>query len=278
MNNGENKINGNSIEVLQPFQSNSNAPINSAVYPQSNQSANPQQPVVPIVQTQNQNLMNTVNMEASPVSVEMVTEEKKEDTTVSNPVPPTSSDNPTQVPQKNGKYILTILLFIFLFALVYFLPNLSSYIALRKVDIGKQEQIITTGSLKCNLSKSTQKFDISYSAIFDFTDSQLKKLNYVVETRGDKSLDSDELQSLKDNCDQLDVYAKNISGISVSCSLYEGKMTNTQMIDYEKVNLDQITSVYAEAGGTYPEFKYNQSIDTIEKNMKASGYTCTRIH
>ena len=35
-------------------------------------------------------------------------------------------------------------------------------------------------------------------------------------------------------------------------------------------------AAYAEAGGELVEFENEENIDIIEKNMKASGYTCER--
>ena len=70
---------------------------------------------------------------------------------------------------------------------------------------------------------------------------------------------------------------ENIMGIEVSCKLLGGTLTKTQTLDYAKIDVEQALSAYSEAGGIYPEYKYLQDMDGIEKNMKAAGYTCNRI-
>ena len=39
---------------------------------------------------------------------------------------------------------------------------------------------------------------------------------------------------------------------------------------------EKLTAAFTEAGGVMPVYEYNQEIDGIETNMKASGYTCKR--
>ena len=51
---------------------------------------------------------------------------------------------------------------------------------------------------------------------------------------------------------------------------------NEEELRYSLIDVDKVTTAYLEAGGVYPNYKYNEDIDKVEKSMKASGYTCNR--
>ena len=181
------------------------------------------------------------------------------------------------VPVSKGKYMLMIVFFIFMFALVYFLPNITNFVSIKKAEKEQKDApIITTGLLTCKLDKSTDRFNINYTAQFNFSDSKLDKLTYVTSTRGDAVLDSDSLDDLMNKCRLLRDQVNSLDGIKVNCSQSDSVVVETQSFTYASINEDTVTSAYIEAGGVYPEFKNEQNIDTIEKNMNASGYTCER--
>ena len=77
-------------------------------------------------------------------------------------------------------------------------------------------------------------------------------------------------------CRLLQDQVNSLDGIKVNCSQSDSVVVETQSFTYASINEDTVTSAYIEAGGVYPEFKNEQNIDTIEKNMNASGYTCER--
>lgn len=181
------------------------------------------------------------------------------------------------VPVSKGKYILMIVFFIFMFALVYFLPDITNFVSIKKAEKEQREApVITTGLLTCKLDRSTDRFNISYTAQFNFSDSKLNKLTYVISTKGDAVLDSDYLDDLMNKCGLLQDQVNSLDGVKVNCNQSDNTVVETQNFTYASVNEDMVTSAYIEAGGVYPEFKNEQNIDTIEKNMNASGYTCER--
>ena len=188
-------------------------------------------------------------------------------------------NDPSTSQKGNFKYFLTFLLFIILFALVYFLPDISEYINLdrAKREAEKNAVVITSGTLKCELEKNDSNLDYSYSALFNFTNSKLKKLTYTITTKGDETIDNEELEKLNTDCQTLETDTSEVPGIIISCSLSRGTFTKKQIFNYQEINTENITSIYAEAGGIYPEYKLNDNIDIIEKNMKSSGYNCERI-
>lgn len=177
----------------------------------------------------------------------------------------------------NLKYYMTLFLFIAIFAMVYFLPNISSYFSKLKSERElANSAIITTGTLECNLKKYDKKFDYLYESIFTYKDNMLLKLSYKVTTKGDQTIDADELSLLNQNCNNLREHVNSLEGISVRCSLNNGVNINEQELRYSLIDVDKVTTAYLEAGGVYPNYKYNEDIDKVEKSMKASGYTCNR--
>lgn len=180
-------------------------------------------------------------------------------------------------PVSKFKYASMIIFFIFMFALVFFLPDITNYINIKK-DLKAQENApaITTGLLTCRLDRTTDIFNISYTAQFSFTDSKLNKLSYVTSTEGDAIVDSDQLDSLLNKCKLLQNEVGSLSGVKISCNQSEGTVVETQDFTYSLINKESINSAYIEAGGVYPEFENEQNIDVIEKNMSASGYKCER--
>ncbi len=202
-------------------------------------------------------------------------EEKKEKLRLEREAKQREKDEYQPVPVSKFKYFCLIMLFVFLFAMIYFLPDLDEYIAIIKNGkANTAEPEIRNGILKCSHSRTTDKLDIKYSASFKYQDNKLESLKYVIETTGDSNLDKDELNQLYLNCTSLKSITSSISGVDIYCSLEDGTMIEEQDLSYASIDLEKITSAYAEAGGTYPDFKHKQDIKSIEKNMKATDFTC----
>lgn len=121
-----------------------------------------------------------------------------------------------------------------------------------------------------------ERFDYSYQATFNFRDNKMYRLNFKTTVKGDRNLDALDLSEMKNQCDLLESQISGTNGVRVSCSLNEGVYVNEQMLDYSSLNVDDVTTAYLEAGGTYPNYVYEQNIDDIEKQMKSSNYTCER--
>ena len=178
----------------------------------------------------------------------------------------------------NVKLFFTFLLMLVLGGTILFMPEISEFMRQRKEEEQNMLQPkITTGSLKCEHERNSDNFDLKFEYNFMFTDNKFKKLYYTSETRGDMNLDEKELEELNSECLLLKDTTATLAGIEVSCKLLGGTLIKTQTLDYAKIDVEQALSAYSEAGGIYPEYKYLQDMDGIEKNMKAAGYTCTRI-
>ena len=195
----------------------------------------------------------------------------------------TVADNTKSTPDKktkkesNLKYYMTFIFFALLIWMVAFLPEISSFVS--NYMASKQQEgvpAITTGTLTCTMNTNDDKYDYYYEADFNFKDSKMYRLTFSATTKGDQNLDAIELSGMKSSCDLLRQQTANLEGVEVSCSLSNGVYENVQKLDYEDLKSDLVTTAYLEAGGTYPNYEYGQDINEIEKEMKASNYTCER--
>ena len=192
------------------------------------------------------------------------------DNTKSNPDKKTKKES-------NLKYYMTFIFFALLIWMVAFLPEISSFVS--NYMASKQQEgvpVITTGTLTCTMNTNDDKYDYYYEADFNFKDSKMYRLTFSATTKGDQNLDAIELSGMKSSCDLLQQQTANLEGVEVSCSLSNGVYENVQKLDYEDLKSDLVTTAYLEAGGTYPNYEYGQDINEIEKEMKASNYTCER--
>ena len=192
-------------------------------------------------------------------------------------VPNHSQGNQPPKKESNFKYYLTAILFIFLILMVIFLPEISSFIS-NAIDQKEQEKLpeVTSGTLYCKLDTNDDNLDYSYEAAFKFKNKQMYQLTFTTVTKGDAQLDALQLSEMKSSCDLLDQQTLELEGIFVSCSLSNGVLENKQVINYDAIDVDSVTTAYLEAGGTYPNYRYLQNIDDIEQEMNSSNYTCER--
>lgn len=175
---------------------------------------------------------------------------------------------------ETAKRIFLVVFFIAIFALLYFMDYVNDFISNIQARNTKEE-VITTGKSVCELKKSTDKFDVSITATFQIINSKLTSLTYLTVTKGDEKEDKNELEELYNECITLKDEVSSLN-VTVSCSSKKGEVSNKQIIDYEKIDKNKVTSAYTEAGGVYPEFNKGQNIDEIESKMTSSGYKCSR--
>lgn len=172
------------------------------------------------------------------------------------------------------KTFLAIILIIFFFAFVFFLPQITDFINTKKSE---QQQIeITTGNLICTMSKNTDTLDVDMTATFAFINNGITKLTFNTTSTGDKLEDKDELETLNKECTTLKNEVYGLDGISTVCLLNNGVNTKKQIFDYEKIDVKKVTSTYVEAGGIYPEYKSGDKISEVESKMVSSGYKCSK--
>ena len=212
-------------------------------------------------------------------SVAVVEEDSKNNVGQSSPIVKNennggNSENNNNGPSTFGK-IMTVLLFIFLFAFVYFLGDITDFINQKKQEKAIAE--ITSGRLVCDNTTETKTLDVKINAIFNFEDSKITSLTYTTTSTGDKIQDKEELQGLLDSCKILKEEVKSYDGVSIVCSLNNGIASVKQVFDYSKLEIADMNSAYAEAGGVYPQFSNGDDIDSVESKMISSDYVCEKI-
>lgn len=234
----------------------------------------PQQDRVQLVDTKpklNAVLLNN----GTAVSINSTTEGVSEDTEVLDVVEGgTTAGNDKK--EKSHTFGLVVL-FGGLLLLVIFLPEISSYIDTQKyLKENPVEEKITTGTLSCTSKSSDQKFDFFYEYSVVFNDERVTKITATTETKGDASLDEEELDEMSQNCKKLKGIVEQIDGISVGCNLEGGVFTKRQVFELSSIVKDDAITAYIEAGGTYINYKYGDDIKDVESDLLSSNFDCKR--
>ena len=200
----------------------------------------------------------------------------------------TSSDDPNAIVNEKlkkveidykppGKYqmFLLIVFFLFLIGFALFLPEISSFINLYKSGkLNEVNEEITSGKLTCTFKSNTANLDMNYVRVFYFEDKMLRSSEFTLTTRGDPTQDEKTLDDLNEKCTKLSEHSKGVNGLNVTCKYNGGQLIETQTFKYGNIDEEEITSAFAEIGGTVPEFTNGEDIEKIEHNMNAAGYSC----
>ena len=266
------------LPIVDPTAVNTNT--NTAPSPTS------QAPLTPSVSNPTEN--GPIQIEEKPVDPNFV--DRTTNPGVIGNIAPTKAEDPNGLvnenlkkvevqytPPSKGKTVALIMFFIFLILFVIFLPEVTTLVD--KLLGKNQEEVvqkITTGKLVCEFSTNTANLDKDYKLIFGFSNNKLEKLNYTTTTKGDPSLDAETMDDLANRCKMLKEFTSSVTGVNVTCDYSEGKLVENQDFDYASLDTEGLDSAYTEAGGTNPQYTNGQDMDSIEKNMNASGYTCKR--
>ncbi len=199
------------------------------------------------------------------------------------PAKPQQSTN-TKTPAKKGgnfKYVMTVFLFIALFAMIFFLPDISAEMkklsAEKKEDLVPTPQVVNSGVMSCTLSKASGVHETTATIRFRFTDKKLKSTVTETSTVINGNAVGEEaslIENQYNSCTHLKEVVENIEGFDASCEQGEKTQTTTETVDYETLDRDAITENIAEFEGNAPEFQLDQDIDDIRSIMESSGYNC----
>ena len=187
------------------------------------------------------------------------------------------SDKKSGKKTSNLKMYLSFIFLALLILMIVFLPEINTFVHdfFNKKE-AENTPSITSGHLICTLETNDSNFNYEYETDFSFKDSKLYKLTLTTKTVGDLNLDATDLSGLNASCQLLQFQTSKFDGVEVMCDLEGNTFTNTQTLDYEVLNRDEVTTAYLEAGGIYPDYKYEENIDDIEKDMNAQNYSCAR--
>ena len=179
--------------------------------------------------------------------------------------------------KKKGHPVFLVLLMIFLFAFVFFLPDITNFITdYMNEKTGVNE--LKSGTMSCTFRNSTDNLDYTYDLSFKYEKNRLKSSRMTTTNRlSDTATDDCVLTERENSCEFLKtVLDENDIGMTADCSVSAAVQITTQNIDYEKLDMDFITDNITEFEGFYPEYELNQSVTTIEQELENSGYTCER--
>lgn len=187
--------------------------------------------------------------------------------TVSQQTPPSpSSTKPPK--QRNGKTFLLFFLFLLLFIFIFFLPTISEY--LKSGGNMHREEPIHDGVLMCTRSKTTDETDTTYEVDYQFKNRKLETstMSITIESEN-KSVIEEKIGE----CQNLMTIADDMDGISITCNNSDHVHTMVESYRYQSIDNNGLTR-FTEAGGTYPEYQYGQSIDDIQTDMMKAKYDC----
>ena len=190
-----------------------------------------------------------------------------------------TSQNEVVVKEKGGFFgrFILFLFIIFLFAFVYYLPEISQYIEdYKKAKSGIEDGSMKSGTMTCTLTKDNKdNLSTIYETTFTYTKNKLKKTEQVTSYKlKDDATSTATLDDSENECQELKSALTGVSGIDVSCSKTAVLQKTTQVIDYTKFNVEKVTTSIAEYKGFYPEFQLDQSVAGIRKNLEDAGYSC----
>lgn len=179
--------------------------------------------------------------------------------------------------KKKGHPVFLVLLMLFLFGFVFFLPDITNFITdYMNNKTGANE--LKSGTMSCTFRNSTDNLDYTYDLSFKYEKNRLKSSRMTTTNRlSDTATDDSVLTERENSCEFLQtVLEENNIGMTADCSVSAAVQVTTQNIDYEKLDMDFITDNITEFEGFYPEYELNQSVTTIEQELENSGYTCER--
>ena len=179
--------------------------------------------------------------------------------------------------KKKGHPVFLVLLMIFLFAFVFFLPDITNFITdYMNEKTGVNE--LKSGTMSCTFRNSTDNLDYTYDLSFKYEKNRLKSSRMTTTNRlSDTATDDSVLTERENSCEFLKtVLDENDIGMTADCSVSAAVQVTTQNIDYEKLDMDFITDNITEFEGFYPEYELDESVTTIEQELENSGYTCER--
>lgn len=187
-----------------------------------------------------------------------------------------SDEDYVYVPPSKFRYFLLIVFFFVLLGMIIFLPEITEIVNLKLFENNNVVEEIVDGTLECSLKKTGTSLDTVFTAKFSYTDLKLDKLTFTTTINGDSKLDYDVLNQDYNECLKLRDSAYSIDGVAISCDLASSSVITTEIVRYNIVDIMKATSAFSEAGGVFPEFESREDINKIEREMNASGYSCSK--
>lgn len=184
-------------------------------------------------------------------------------------------------PQKGSKLKTfgLISLFLLLFLLVMFLPQISSFFNSRNHQDQNLEPLPNKKEVYktriCELNQTTAQMTNHIKLEFYYQNNALKKEQLTNTIRFQDA--NDEIEALRKmylSCQSFQKQIEKNPGVKQSCSLKNNIYQIIQDIDYSKLTEFSTKENIGELEGFYPEFSLNQDRQIIEKELIEIGYVC----
>ena len=232
-----------------------------------------EQPTIPAVNNTQQVAYTSNNNTASVNDTSNITVKESTSSDTTNNVPGTPKiEEDEEEKETLGDKLKRILLVIFLvFAglFVFFLPNISEYFNGVRSNTYK-ENVVENGYLKCTKTNSNDSSSTEYEYLLNFKNKGITDGTYTTTYENE---DEKKVTANNAKCNEIEKISENIDGIDVSCSVSNNISTTTQNNIYRNIKTGKLTA-FTEAGGIYPEYKYNDDIYGIEAKLVKAGYDC----
>lgn len=179
--------------------------------------------------------------------------------------------------EKHGHPVFLTLLIIFLFAFVYFLPEITSFITeYRNKKSGINE--LKSGMMVCNYETNSNDINYNYKINFKYQKNRLKESTITTTFRlSDTAINNNFLVEKENSCQLLKlVLDEQDIGMKINCNMSAALQTTTQTIDYKKLNIEFISENIKEFDGFYPKYELNENMTVIQKELETTGYKCIR--
>lgn len=179
-------------------------------------------------------------------------------------------------PSKFNRFIM-IFIIVLMFFVIVFLDKITDFI--KSFNEEQEQDIVVSdiadGSLSCSMKSSDDNFDYIYSTDFVFENRYITSLKFIQTTRGDRTLDSDALTKMYNNCISLSSELKAVDyGVSISCDSLNGTVTMTQDIDYTLLQAEKVNTLFRKYSIEFPSFDSKTKISDINDNLTSNGYIC----
>ncbi len=188
---------------------------------------------------------------------------------------------PKEVKPSKTRTVILVLIFILLFGVVLFLPEIRGFInsiSAPPIPSSQQSEENQTKQRLCTFEKETDEGTTSIALTFEYKERGLEKAKLINRIQLATPDQDQVLEDLKTSCQSFKEEIESYTGIKQYCSVEDQSLTITQNIDYENLDETALSKNIGELEGFYPEFVYRQDQTMIEALLSEVGYTCQDVN
>ncbi len=194
------------------------------------------------------------------------------------PIEPTPVPQPeTTTKSKKGKYILTVIFFLLLFILIFFLPEITTYIDKLTgneyvVPEIRDDPNLNYNSCQLEINNDKEVYNYEYKIYQDDTNSQITKITVVTNT----SSDSEEFINETDRL--CLVYQDTVKeSYDVSCEKTDNSYTMIEYFNYKNEEQINIEAEISEMNATILNYTSSTRSEQVLADLHDAGFACREI-